>query len=95
MDFTEIIEKYPNASTKCICWQVMNQHNDNDLLDFFDENGIYINITSDCPHDNNVFWAYQIKQNGILHTTPHCLTSRQKAKTESYPKAFEILEQQL
>ena len=89
MNFNLIKEKYPKSEAlidKCI-------RTDRDLYDFFDEQGIYINIVR---WEEAEVWAYRIII-GIKEYISFEIThpTRTEAEEQAFLKAFEILEDKL
>ena len=104
MNWKEISEQSPKAFNVLEKWIADNffdlQDTDRNLYDFFDENGIWITITSDYPPawDNykpitgDVFFWINI--NWVWEDDIHYNT-RTEAEIAAFTKAFEILEGKL
>lgn len=103
MNWNEIQDKYPKAWNICRQFQIDNHFlaiGTRDLYDFFDEEGIYIELLIDRTMEakfcysiytynkyDEIEWVNKLKQNySDLEYT------RKKAEIRAFLKAFEILE---
>lgn len=110
MNWNEIQDKYPKSYESYLNWNCAKspdcpsvecyQASDRDLYDFFDEEGIYIEILIDRTMEakfcysiytynkyDEIEWTNKLNQNySDLEYT------RKKAETRAFLKAFEILE---
>jgi hypothetical protein len=73
-----------------------------DLYDFFDENGIMINVleagilTQDNSHYNKFIWVITSLEGVYNHNYPYAqYPPRAEAETAAFERAFEILESKL
>ena len=75
---------------------------DRDLFDFFDEQGIYININLSYVSDEGFWFEYEIdtfnkktdccSMDESDYEEPYKTTTRTEAEEQAFLKAFEILE---
>jgi len=97
--------KYEGLETDCMSWVDKygcgeDVFNIRDLYDFFDEQGIYIQISPKCTINNSVLYLPYIwgmyKENSI-DFDQHLQEgdNRTKAEKTAFLKAFEILEEKL
>ena len=96
MNWNKIKEKYPKAHKKLFdtCKVVIDIDSDRDLYDFFDEQGIIINVY-------NLFGSFwwDIKEYYERLFAEHAKEDQYKTRTEAeekaFTKAFELLEEKL
>ena len=84
---------FSDYSIEDMCAWIGANYHLRDLYDFFDSEGIVIEIAFD--YDNNTFYSSIEKANGVsLFTSVDC-TTRSEAEEAGFIKAFEILENKL
>ena len=111
MNWKEIKEKYPKAYILCEkemtdgsyiepFYETVNW-NDRNLYDFFDKQGIYVNISSDCGKFFYMLYEYHekpFKDETVLDIgmdEDKQFEIREEAETAAFIKAFEILEKNI
>jgi len=106
MNWTEIKEKYPKASRLLINYYdiddsligiryFVEDYLARNLYDFFDEQGLYINIlVEDNEYTNSINWLYWIVDSE-KRIDDYSFQTRTEAEEKAFEKAFEILENKL
>jgi len=105
MNWDEIKKKYPKAveliyecADKYAIGAFIDDYKYNRLLyDLFDEQGVYINISTQFHEDNIKMWDFYIigDDGWNLAELTYEFTTRTEAEEKAFTKAFEILEEKL